>query len=175
MKIPFTYGAALAVASMGLTLVQYFLGMHDDVSKVGTGQKTIIFASVLITIAFLTLAMRATRAKATDGTLSYGRAIGTGALTMLFSGFFSALFVLLYGMVINPQYHELLYLNAMRELPAGQEERAEGMVRFFTGPIFLALMVFVFSIIFGVIASLVIALFVKKEAPFASASLPPRA
>lgn len=163
MKIPFAYGAAMAVCGLALTLVQYLLGFHSEIAKFGTAQRVGLFGGILIMVGGIIAAMIAVRAKSPDHSLSYGKAVGTGTLTCLFSGLFSAIFTYIYGAVINPEFHELLYQTATRELSAEQVEAASKMLHFFTGPIWSASMAFVMSPIIGALASLVLALFFKRN------------
>lgn len=69
--------------------------------------------------------------------------------------------------MINPEFHELIYqvqTDKMAENGMSQEqiESAAGMMRFFTGPIWMAIMSFFMSVIFCTLLSLIIGIFVKR-------------
>ena len=171
MKIPLTYGAVIAVGGMVLTLIEYLLGFHSDLAKFETSQRISQIGGIAISLVGLVLAMRAVRAKAPDGSLSYGCAVGTGALTTMFSGIFSAVFMLIYGKFINPEFHDLLFEMTTRAMTAQQAESAAGILRFFTGPIWMSAMVLIMSPLFGTLFSLIVALFMKRAPQ--SPPLPP--
>jgi len=164
MKIPLNYGALIAFAGIVVSLVGYLLGYHNDLEKFELGNRISQIASLLISVIGILLAMRAVRAQSPDGSLSFGRAVGTGALVSLVSGAISAVYVLLYGLVINPEFHELILESATSKMSAEQADAAAGMMRFFTGAIWTSLMVLIVSPIFGTLISLIVALFVKKPA-----------
>lgn len=165
MKIPLLYGLGMAAATIVLTLLQNLLGWHNDPGSVALGSRVGMAAGFIITVVFIVLAMRAARAKAPDGSFSYGRALGTGVLTSLFSAIAFAIFFYVYMQYINPEYADLIVETEMAKLPPNApREKVEGIVRFMTGPIMTALMVVLMTTLFGTIYSLVIAYFMKKPA-----------
>lgn len=162
MKIPLLYGSAMAVAGTLVTLVQYLLGFHNDMARFETGKTVGTIAGFAITIIGLILVMRFVRDTTSDGSLSYGKAVGTGALTSVFQGVIGGILTYVYGTLINPEFHELVFENARQKLSADQAQAAEGMLRFFTSPLwFLVVMVFVTPIV-GTIFSLIIGAFMKR-------------
>jgi hypothetical protein len=168
MKIAFKYGAIIAVVGIVIGLLSYLLGLHDDLSRMETANTVTQVVTLIVSLTFMLLAMRAVRAASPDSSLSYGRAVGTGTLVSLFSGLLTAPYLLLYGLVINPEYHELIYQQTIAEMTQEQADAAEGMMRFFTGPIWLAAMAVVMSPIIGALISLILGLFVRR-APQAAA------
>jgi hypothetical protein len=164
-KIALTYGALLAFANAVLALVLYLLGYHNDTERLEDAQRIAMIVGIVMALAGLFLAMKATRDKTADGTLSYGRAVGVGTLTSVFSGVFGALFGLLYGLVINPEFHEIIYQATINKMPAEQADAAAGMMRFFTGPVWTAVVSLIFSPIFGAVLSLIVGLFAKRTPP----------
>ncbi len=174
VKLSLLYGLGISIGGAVLILILYFLGYHSDLDKFIAIQTPTMLISYAIIIVGLVLGMRAVREQSPDHSLSYGRAVGTGALITLFSGLFSAVFVLIYGLVLNPEYHDLIYrmqLAKMEEkgVPPDQMDAAEPMMRLFSGPVFMALMAVIMSPIFGTLLSLIIAIFVKR----APATTPP--
>ncbi len=169
MKIPFLYGVAMAVAGTLVALAEYLLGYHNDIAKFETGQRIGMVCGFLITIVGLILAMRAVREKSPDGSLSYGRAVGTGTLTTVVQGLVGGVLTFLYGKVINPEFHELVYENALQRVPPAQADAVEGMLRFFSSPLWFFLVMIIASPIMGTIFSLIIGAFMKRaprsEAP----------
>jgi hypothetical protein len=167
MKLPLIYGLGLSIAGAVLTLILFFLGYHSDLDKFETGQTTTSILGVVITVIVLILGLRAIREATPDGSLSYGRAVGNGALITLFSGIFSAIFVLIYGLGINPEFHELVrQLQELKMEEQGMDsqqiEAASGMMSFFTGPVFMAMMTLLFSPMMGTVISLILGIFLKR-------------
>ena len=170
MKIAFKYGAVLAVIGIVVSMVSYLLGLHNDPEKLKTANTVTQVVLFVISVAGTLLAMRAVRATAPDGSLSYGRAVGIGTLVSTFSGLISAPYLLIYGLVINPEYHELIYQQTISGMTQAQADAAGEMMRFFTGPIWTSAMVLVMSPIMGALLSLILALFVRRAPPAATAA-----
>lgn len=167
MKPTLSYGLGIAIAGAVLTFALYFLGYHNDPEKFGTAQIVAGVVGFAITIVGLVLGMQAVREATPDRSLSYGRAVGAGALITLIAGIFGAIVMFAYGKFINPEFHELIYqaqVDKMMEKGTSQSdvERAEGIMRFFTGPIWMAVAQVIFSPIIGTLLSLIIAIFVKR-------------
>ena len=168
MKTYLTYGFGIALAGALLTLAEYFLGFHNDPAKFSAGQWVGGIGGLAITIIGLVLAMKAVRQAAADQSLSYGRAVGTGVLVCLFAGIFGAVFMLIYGMGINPAFHDLVYeaqIAKMEEqgMSSAQIEGAESWIRFFTGPIWMSIAQLIGALIGGTIISLIVAAFMKRK------------
>lgn len=162
MKIPFTYGGLMALVGIIASLVTYLLGYHNDSTKFETGNHIGQAVGLVSTVLFLVLAMRAARSASSDQSLSYGRGVGIGALTSTVSGAISAVYMLIYGLVINPEFHDLILENTLSKMPAEQADAAAGMMKFFTGPIWMSIMVLIMSPIIGTLISLIIAIFIKR-------------
>lgn len=167
MKLPLTYGLGIAIGGILIGLVEYFLGYHNDPARFATGQMIGTIGGSAVTIVGLILGLRAVRDVRPDRSLSYGQAVGNGALISVFSGVFGAAFYLVYGTVINPEFHELLYqaqVDKMLEqgLTQDQIDAAAGITRFFTGPIWMTIASLLFAPIFGTLLSLIIGIFVRR-------------
>ena len=167
MKVYLTYGLGLALAGALINLAMYFAGFHNDIGRIQTGQY--IASGLGLTVAFvgLFLGIRATREAAPDKSLSYGRGVFAGLMIGVFSGLFGAVFSLLYGLVINPEFHQLLYEMQMDKLaeagvPAAQADKMEGMMRFFSGPWWIAIASVFFAPIFNVVIALILSAFLKR-------------
>jgi hypothetical protein len=170
MKIAFKYGTVLAVIGIVVSMVSYLLGLHNDAEKLKTANTATQVIMFLVSVAGTLLAMRAVRAASADGSLSYGRAVGIGTLVWTFSGLISAPYVMIYGLVINPEYHELIYQQTIAEMTQAQADAAGDMMRFFTGPIWTGGMTLVMAPVMGALLSLILALFVRRAPPAATAA-----
>lgn len=168
MKTSLTYAFGLSLASALIVLLSYLLGFHNDPARFQTGQTISMVLGLVALVVTLVLGMRAVRAESSTQSLSYGRAIGTGTLITALSGVMSAVFTFTYGKFINPEFHQLLYEAQVaqigEQMTASQIEQAAPMMRFFTSAVWLALAQLLFSPVFGVVASAIVGLFMKRPA-----------
>lgn len=168
MKTTFKFGIGIAVASFVMGLVLFFLGLHNDPEKLGTGQIVGSVGGLIISIVGLTMAMKARREEfAPEEGFGYGRALGTGVLTSVWSSIVGAILTIVYASVINPGMQEILVETEIMKMedkgvPASTIEQAEGMINLMTSPAMMGVMNLIFGFIFGVILSLIIAAFVKR-------------
>lgn len=152
----------MAVAGTLVHLVEYLLGFHNDMARFQTGQTVDMIGRFAVSIVGLVLTMRAVRDSSPDGSLSYGRAVGAGALASVFQGLIGGVFTYIYGTLINPEFHELLLEEARRKVPADQLQAVEGMLKFFTSPLWLLIAMIFAAPIMGTVFSLIIAAFMKR-------------
>lgn len=175
MKLYLTYGFLIALAGFALILVMFFAGLHGERYELG---KTLGLVGFIFPIVGIPLGIRAWRDQVGKGNMSYGAGVGAGFFISVWYGLFSAVFMLLYGMVINPNYqetviqHEMANLEA-RGLPANALEGAEKVMRITTHPVFQAVFVVLGALLVGVIIALIASAFLKRQAPVAAVSMPP--
>jgi hypothetical protein len=166
MKTALLYAFGLSLANALIILLSSLLGYHNDPARFQTGQVVSVVAGSLVAIAALVLGMQAVRAESPNQALSYGRAIGTGALISAFSGAMSGALVYVYGKFINPEFHQVMYEVQVAEMSArmtaSQIEQAEPMMRFLTSAGWIASTQLLFSTVFGVILSAIVGLFLKR-------------
>ena len=166
MKTSLLYAFGLSLAGALIILLSSLLGYHNDPARFQTGQMISIVLGSLAAVAALALGMRAVRAESPTQSLSYGRAIGTGALISALSGVMSAVFVYVYGKFINPEFHQVMYevqvAQMSERMTAAQIEQAEPMMRFLTSAGWIASAQLLFSPVFGVILSAIVGLFLKR-------------
>ena len=170
MKIYLNHGLGMAIAGTLLAFVLYFLGYHNDVEKIESAQRVAMIAGIAIAIVGLTLAIKARRATApTHEPFGYGRALGAGTLTALFSSLFGALANVLYVAVVNPGMIDLIVENEITKLenkgtPDAQIEAAEGMIRMLSSPAAQGVFGFIGGFFFTFIVALIVAAFLKRPA-----------
>ena len=167
MKVYLTYGFVLALAGALINLILYFAGFHSDVDRLQTGQYIGGAVGLTIILVGLFLGIRAVRENAPDKSLSYGKGVLSGLLIGVFNGLFGAVFVLLYGLVINPEYHELLYQMQVDKLtekgvPAAQLDKMEGVMHIMTGPWVAAVSAIITVPIVFVLIALIFSAFLKR-------------
>ncbi len=166
LKSTMNYGAMLGLA---LIIYSLLLWMIDMTAHTGLG-----LVSYVIMIVGIVLATKTFRDKEQDGYISYGRALGVGTLTSVFAGFITAFFTYLLYTVIDPGLMEKTYLmmeEAYYEagMTDSQIEMAMNMAKRFTNPVMMAVFGVLGSAFTGFIFSLIISIFIKREAdPFES-------
>lgn len=168
MKTTFIYGIGIAVASFMMGLILFFAGFHSDADKLPTGQIIGSIGAVIITVVGLVLALKARREEfAPEEGFGYGRALGTGVLTSLWSSILGAILTIVYATVINPGMQEMIIESEIAKLeeqgiPAANIEQAEGIMTFMTSPAMMGVSNLIMSFVFGFIFSLIIAAFLKR-------------
>ncbi|GAB5562937.1 MAG: hypothetical protein SynsKO_45840 [Synoicihabitans sp.] len=168
MNTTFKYGIGMATASFVIGLLLFFAGFHSSADKIGTAQTIAIIGGLAISIGGLIMVMKARREEypAEEG-FSYGRALGTGTLTSLWSAITGGIYTALYASVINPGLQEVVIeseIAKMEEqgLPASAIDQAEGILNFMTSPAMQAVSSTIGGFVFGFIFSLVIAAAMKR-------------
>ncbi|MCB0819811.1 MAG: DUF4199 domain-containing protein [Bacteroidetes bacterium] len=148
---------------LALILMQTIFYLADIQVNSGIG-----YLSYLVLIGGLFLAIKAYRDQHNNGYLKYGRAVGYGVLVSLFSGIIASVFVfILYG-IIDPGLIDKLLLeseNAMMDqgLDGEQLEMAMEMNKKFMTPTMMSIFGVIGQVFMGLVFSLVLAVFLKKE------------
>jgi hypothetical protein len=178
MKTTFTYGIGIAASSFVMGLILFFAGFHSDADKLSTGQTIGSIGGVVITVVGLVLALKARREEFTpEEGFGYGRALGTGTLTALWSSISGAILTVIYAVVINPGMQDIIIesqITKMEEqgVPAANIEQAEGVMTFMTSPAMMGVSNLIMGFVFGFIVSLIVAALLKR-APVDIAPPPP--
>lgn len=181
MKTTFTYGIGIAVASFVVGLILFFAGFHSDPDKLGTGQMIGSIAGIVITIAGLVMVMKARREEfPPEEGFGYGRALGTGTLTSLWSAITGAILTVVYAVVINPGMQEVIIESEIAKMeengvPANAIEQAEGVMNFMTSPAMMGVSNLIAGFVFGFIFSLIVAAFLKRAPEDIAPPAPPPA
>jgi hypothetical protein len=177
MKPYVTFGLGISVIGALITLGLFFAGVHNDPEKLQASNAPAGWVSFAVSVLGVTLAIRATRNSAADGGLTYGMGVLTALLVGLVSGVLSALFILVYVNMINPEFLETNYQMALAQaqakgVPDADLEKAEAVMRWFTGPVFITIWVFVVSTVLSVLIGLIASIFLRR-APVAVPPPPP--
>lgn len=170
MKTYLTYGLAMAIASLLLTLALFFAGYHSDPDKVQSAQLTLTLAGLAISVVGIALGTKARRTEvpATEP-FGYGRALGAGVMIALFSAAFGTIVHLTYTQAINPDFNEVLVQGQMAKLeadglPASQIEAAEAVMRKMMHPALQAVFGLVGGTLYGTIIALITSIFFRRQA-----------
>ena len=170
MKTYLLYGLWLAIAGFLLNLILFVCGLQSEAAKFQLGQTIGFVAGVAIAIVLIVLAIKARRSAvpATEA-FTYGNAFGAGFCTQCWGSLFGIASIYLYTAVINPHLSDLIVQIQMDKLQArglsgDQADRAEHMMRMFSGPIVMSVSAFFTSLFIGLFIALIVAGFLKREA-----------
>lgn len=164
------YGVSVALALIVIGLIFTLTGLSDpaDQTKVGNKiQQWIGYAGIL---AAIVLAIRHHRDNELGGYIKYGRGLGLGTLTGLIMGVITAIWMLIYMYVIDPDLQDRIKEMAMNQAIAqGASEEAmqqgAGMMDFFTSPMFISIATLIGTVVVAFIMSLIVAAIMKKDPP----------
>jgi hypothetical protein len=122
----------------------------------------------------MTMAIKSHRDEDLGGYISYGKSVGTGILISVFGGAIVGVFSIVLFTLIDPAMTERILDTARQQmiengLPDDQVEQAVEISRQFLTPIWLFVFGLVGSAVVGLILSLIVSVFTKREAsPFDS-------
>ncbi len=157
------YGLLLSIVLIVFSLLMYLLDVDHD-SK-------IMWLSYLIMAGGLFWAMVSYRDKYSGGFLSYGSAFGVGFWTGLFASVLASAFTYFFVTMINPGMIEQILIetenNMLESNPNISDEELDMILSYtekFTTPVMLTVIGFIANVFFATILSLIIAIFVKREA-----------
>jgi hypothetical protein len=181
MKTYATYGLAGALLGAVQTLVLFFLGLHGERIHLMNDWKVTVPLGLLgfvLGAVVIVLGLRAWREAAPDRAMGYGRGVGGGALIGLWQGLGSAVFMLLYGLVINPGFKDAMVANQMAQLqgkgmPAEAYAMAEKIMNLTLNPVFQAVVAVPGTVFYAVIVSLIAAAVLRRAAPAPAYGEPP--
>ena len=158
----FQFGILTGLAMIIFTLIIYLLGVKQQ-SYWG-------IVNYLIFIIGIYWAMVNVRDKYLDGTLSYGKAFGSGFWVSLWAAILLGIFAFFYLKYINTGVLENAVSQAQEKMLAAnpdisdeQLDKSLAMVKMFARPGISAIMQFISNIILGTLFSLIIAIFAKRE------------
>jgi len=161
LRSTMTSGAILGVSLVIYSLILYMTNLMF-ITALG-------YVSYLIMIGGIVLAIKNYREQE-QGFINYGRAVGVGMLTIAFAAIIVAIFVYLLYTIIDPGLIEKSLEVARNKMAAknlsdDQIETAINITKKFMTPGFLVISTILGNAFMGLIFSLVIAAFMKKEKP----------
>jgi hypothetical protein len=161
LKVAMNYGAMYGLSGMAVFLLFYFIGT-DIQSRIPQ------WISYLLLVLFIVIGIKSYRDEELGGYISYGKSLGTGILISLCGGVISGFFTLIFFAYIDPSMSQKIIEASYQSLveqgmSESQIESAMEGVQMFMTPTWL----FVFSILgsgfMGLIFSLLISVFLRKE------------
>ena len=167
MGTKFIYALTLTICGAVLNLLLFFTGFQTE--KLATGQY-IQWIGFVIMFVILWLGLKAVREESEGKYLTYGKGVGSGVLISLYSGLMSAVYSFIHFKFVNPNFADYqIELIRAKWAAAGmsdaQMEKAEGFTRTMMTPVIQAIFTPIFIVIIGLIFSLIIAAFLKRNPP----------
>jgi ABC-type sugar transport system permease subunit len=167
MSTKFTYALILTMCGVVLNLLLFFTGFQTE--KLATGQY-LQWIGFVIMVVVLWLGIKAVRDESESKTIGYGKALGTGVLISLYSGLMSGVYSFIHFKFVNPNFADYqIELIRPKWVAAGmgdaQIEQAEHFTRMMMTPLVNAILTPIVAVIFGLILSLILAAFLKRNPP----------
>ncbi len=164
-QIIFKYSLIYALTSIGFSVLLYILGFAVKSNWI------ISCINILIVVGSLYLGIKARRDETLNGFISYGQGVGTGVLIALCAGVVVTIYQLFFSLFIDPELTKNIMDEAKRKLiedPSSTEDQINmgmKMMNFFNSPWMMAIMGILASVFMGLIVSLILSIFTKKENP----------
>jgi hypothetical protein len=164
MKTYLTYGFGIAAACFVWTMIEDLAGLHG--AHYDIGQFT-HYVTWIVVIGGLWLGIKSIRTASPDGSLTYGRGVGAGMAITCFYAIGSAITGAIFLAYINPNFGDVLLAEQTKRweakgMDSAQIEKAQQFMHFFFQPIPSAIYLFITSLLFGLILSLIIAAILKR-------------
>ncbi len=155
-------------AIAGLAMIIFFLVLHY--AGLANTNSPLQWVAYIMMGAIMFYGTRNLRDQAEGGFISYGRALGSGVLISFFCGVILGFFMYIFMKVIDTNQEMITKILEQNEqnmldqnMSEEQIEQAMEMTRKFMTPGFMSLMsVFIYTF-FGLLISLVLAFFLKRE------------
>jgi len=154
------WGVIIGLVAIVYSVILYMLNL--------TFNQALGYASVIIIIAGLAIAMKNYRDKVLDGVLPFGKAFGFGILIIIVAALLGTIFTyLLYAVIDTGLSEKMLEYTSEKMLARGLPESQLDMVleraEKFQKPLPIAITGFISSVLGGVVLSLIMAAIFKKE------------
>jgi len=159
-KETLNYGLILGLITIVFSVLTYMLD--------ATGKPWVILPSLIISIVALYMLLRSYRDTFNHGYISYGKAVGAGVVISIYSAILGAIYIyILYGFIdpglVDKQILEAEEKLIARGMPEGSIDATLEMQAKFMKPWFMAVSSIFTAAFFGLILSLLVSLFIKKE------------
>ena len=163
LKFAMNYGAILGIIMVIFAILFYIIGMDTTEARWTQWLYYVIIIGILI------YAIKTFRDQYLGGAITFGKALGTGVLVVLFGSIIYAVYSYIFLTFIDASMIEKMITMAEedminRGMSDDQIEQGMEMTRkFMANPILMSLMLIITFTFFGFIFSLVIGLFMKKD------------
>lgn len=159
-KETLNYGLIMGLIGIVFSVLTYMLDV--------TGKPWIIIPSLIISVVALYLLLRSYRDTFNHGYITYGKAVGAGVVINIYAAILTAIYIYILYSIIDPGLVDKQILAAEEKMiakgiPEGSMDAALQMQAKFMKPWFMAMSSIFTAAFFGLILSLIVSLFIKKE------------
>ncbi|MBI5219686.1 MAG: DUF4199 domain-containing protein [Bacteroidia bacterium] len=161
LKNTMTFGAITGMAFIIISVLFYLLNIEN--------QNISQYIDYAILIAGIVFGTKYFRDKMNHGSITYGKALGSGVLISLFSAIILAFYTFLFFKIIDPgalgKIYDLMEQQMMKQpnLTDQQIEMSIEMAKKFTTPVTISIgIIFSFTLL-GFVFSLITSIFLKKK------------
>jgi hypothetical protein len=159
-KANLTNGFILGLAGVVFSLILYFLDL--------TLNKSVGYLSIPIQLIILFFLLKGYRDNFMHGQITYGQAVGAGVIIYIYYSIITSIYTYLLFTVIDPGLVKkslAIAEEAMskRGLPQEQIDAGMAFTAKFMKPVVMVISGFFGSMFFGVVWTLIVSIFVKKE------------
>ena len=174
MGTKFFYALAWTLCTAIFMLLLYFTGFQTE--KLATG-KNLQYLGILIPIFILYLGIKAVREEKPGGPFTYGKGVGAGTAISAMAGVMGAVYTWFHFTFINTRFTDYMLEVirgqwAAKGLTPDQMDRAEGITKMFISPPAQAILGCIFTILIGLVISLIMAAILKRDKPLPAAAAP---
>lgn len=153
-----------AMLSIAISLVLFITGQQAKSNWI------ISLITFFIVCGSLYFGLKARRDETLNGFMSYGQGVGTGVLIALVSGIIMSIYYFINVTYIDPDLTANIVEEAKRKMiEKGDSEEsieaATNMMEKFQSPWLVALVGLIGNIVYGLVVSLILSIFLKKENP----------
>ncbi|PYE81092.1 uncharacterized protein DUF4199 [Winogradskyella epiphytica] len=159
--IAYTYGLYSALISIGILVIMYVTNMDKS--------WTVSIVSIVLSIAIYFYGIKAFK-EANGNLLSIGQAIKVGLAIAVIGGLISAVYSYFHYEFIYPEFIDMQRETAYKQMveanpnmTAEQIEQSLGITNIFMNSTFFSLSSVIGSLIFGLIISVILGLFMRKD------------
>ena len=167
-KVAIHYGALYGLAAIAVSLLFYFF-------KTDIQSKLPQYSAWVVQIVFIAMGIKSFRDEDLGGYISYGKSVGTGILISIFGGIIAAIFSIVFFVYIAPEMKQMILDAAQQKMGEQggmtdeQMEIAMEWTAKMMSPGWLFFLSILGSVVMGLIFSLIISVFMKRDAnPFKS-------
>jgi hypothetical protein len=159
-KANLTNGLILGLAGVAFSLILYFLDLSLN--------RSVGYINIPIQLVLLYFLLKSYRDNFLHGQITYGQAVGAGVIIFVYYSVITSVYTYLLFTMIDPGLVKKSLALAeeglsKRGMPQEQIDTAMKMTAKFMSPIVMVISGFLASMFFGVVYTLIISIFVKKE------------
>jgi hypothetical protein len=159
-KANLTNGLILGLAGVAFSLILYFLDL--------TLNKSVGYINIPIQLILLYFLLKSYRDNFLHGQITYGQAVGAGVVIFVYYAVITSIYTYVLFTMIDPGLVKKSLAMAeeamsKRGMPQAQIDTAMAMTAKFMKPVVMVISGFFGSVFFGVIYTLIVSIFVKKE------------